>query len=175
MLERLPKIPTGAKYDLKNGWLPENFTEHCREIVNRCVLKNVQEELLKDSLDQKEVVNKDDVPAYSSTMLDNIKKNFPRNIGLPSTSSAQQTLVDTIDLVVEETTDVEMEQVNVDEVIENSLPESIDDNTDDNDMITEDENSDIEIDMEAVEEVNQMIGDMRENNEVDIGISDFLE
>lgn len=172
MLTRLPKIPTGAKYDLKNGWLPENFTEHCREIVNRCVLKNVQEELLKDSLDQKEEAVKDDVPAYSSAMLQNIKKNFNRNMAIPSTSTADGAPVDTIDLVSEDTNETEMEQVNVEEVIENSLPECIEDN----DMNTEDENSDLEIDMEAVEEVNKMIASqIRDSNDVDIGIADFLQ
>ncbi|XP_018332760.1 general transcription factor 3C polypeptide 5 [Agrilus planipennis] len=41
MFEKLPKVPPDAKCHPKNGWLPENFTNQCREIVNQYVLEAV--------------------------------------------------------------------------------------------------------------------------------------
>ncbi|KAI4466175.1 general transcription factor iiic polypeptide 5 [Holotrichia oblita] len=42
MLNRLPPIMPGTDCDFKNGWLPNKFTDQCRDIVNKYMIEQVQ-------------------------------------------------------------------------------------------------------------------------------------
>lgn len=93
MVSRLPKLPAGAKFDPKNGWLPVNFTEQCREIVNKYVMDRVQEELLEDTIklqqqnqseiSEKQHLKENATPTYCSKMLSNIKKGIYTSVNVP--------------------------------------------------------------------------------------------
>lgn len=93
MVSRLPKLPAGAKFDPKNGWLPVNFTEQCREIVNKYVMDRVQEELLEDTIkmqqqnqsehSEKQLLKESSSPTYCSQMLSNIKKGIYTSVNVP--------------------------------------------------------------------------------------------
>ncbi|XP_018567955.1 general transcription factor 3C polypeptide 5 isoform X2 [Anoplophora glabripennis] len=184
MVSRLPKLPAGTKYDSKNGWLPVNFTEQCREIVNKYVMDRVQEELLEDTIklqqqnqsemSEKQQLKENSSPTYCSKMLSNIKKgiytsvNVPPFIKEPSKSSANMTdsEIHTIDLLDED----ELEQINADDVV-NSIPERMDENSDDEHLS---QSSDMDIDLEAVEDVNKMIAGLQEEDEVNV-MASFLK
>lgn len=114
MLQRLPKIPTNAKFDIKNGWLPSSFAEQCREIVNKYVSEAVQEELRREqpqqepdenSGEQDESIESKETISYCSKMLSNIKKGIYKSVNIMPW--AEETLkregnskiVDTVDLV----------------------------------------------------------------------------
>lgn len=121
MLQRLPKIPTNVKIDLKNGWLPASFTEQCREIVNKYVLDAVQAELRQDQLIsqqeqsedlaesniQEETIEDNEPVTYCSKMLSNIKKGIYKSVNILPLKEDSRNLaregtsrmIDTIDLV----------------------------------------------------------------------------
>lgn len=92
MVSRLPKLPAGTKYDSKNGWLPVNFTEQCREIVNKYVMDRVQEELLEDSIklqqqnqleySEKQQQKEHSSRTYCSKMLSNIKRGIYTSVNV---------------------------------------------------------------------------------------------
>ncbi|GJQ67245.1 hypothetical protein Trydic_g8150 [Trypoxylus dichotomus] len=42
MLNRLPPVMPGTVCDYKNGWLPNKFTEQCREIVNKYMIEHIK-------------------------------------------------------------------------------------------------------------------------------------
>ncbi|KAJ8970319.1 hypothetical protein NQ317_017555 [Molorchus minor] len=168
MLSRLPKLPANAQFNPKTGWLPTNFAEQCREIVNRYVMDQVQKELLEDTIKlQKRHTQtknecgigstKDASPTYCSKMLSNIKKGIYQTVhmvpskDLKSGQNTSESINTTINLT--EDTD-ELDQINAEDVF-NSLPETMDENSDDEILS---QGSDLDIDMEAVEEVNKMIG-----------------
>ncbi|CAH0556532.1 unnamed protein product [Brassicogethes aeneus] len=178
MLARLPRPHSESNYDSKNGWLPQNFTEQCREIVNSYVLGQVQKQLLEENKRMKEHSDKIEdkmniaIPTYCSEMLNNIKKGIYKsvNIDAPQTniiSSKDNKAVNTIDLLNDD-----LEQVNADEIIADTIPERLEENSDEDHLS---QASDYEIDMEAVEEVNKMIiGIQEETKEVNI-VTSYLK
>lgn len=153
MIMKLPKLPSTAKFDPKNGWLPLSFQEHCREIVNRYIFDAVQQELLKGAQEQRAAEKSEDVATYCSKMLNNIKKGFSQSIGEYSGTSSQENIIDEIDL-----SDDDDEQIDANEVM-NSLPERLPETLNDEEG---DEDSDLEIDMEIVEEVNQIVAGVKD-------------
>lgn len=42
MLSRLPPVLSETQFDEKNGWLPTNFIDQCREIATRYVAEHVK-------------------------------------------------------------------------------------------------------------------------------------
>ncbi|KAJ8918182.1 hypothetical protein NQ315_014048 [Exocentrus adspersus] len=172
MVSRLPKLAAGTKFHVKNGWLPVNFTEQCREIVNKYVMDRVQEELLEDSIklhqqsqsEQSELEQlKENSSTYCSKMLSNIKKGIYKSVNIPplikgasSLDTTADSEVHTIDLL----DDDELDEINADDVV-NSMPERMEENSDDEHLS---QSSDMDIDMEAVEDVNKMIGGFLEDD-----------
>lgn len=65
----------------------------------------------------------------------------------------------------------ELEQVNADDIV-NSMPERMDENSDDEHLS---QTSDMDIDMEAVEDVNKMIAGFREEDDVNVMASYLKE
>ena len=49
MLKRLPPVSSGETCHFKNGWLPNKFTEQCREIVNKYMVKHITQELAEEN------------------------------------------------------------------------------------------------------------------------------
>jgi len=153
MLSKLPKLPPTSKCDLKNGWLPLSFQEHCREIINKYIFDAVQQEVLNENQMQMTEEIKDkksqNVSSYCSKMLNNIRKGVFQSIDEFSVKkdTIQENIIEEIDLSDD---DDELEHIDANEVV-NSLPERIPENFEDEDE------SDLEIDMEAVEEVNKIV------------------
>ncbi|KAJ8945313.1 hypothetical protein NQ318_003613 [Aromia moschata] len=182
MVLRLPKLPAGSKCDPKNGWLPTNFTEQCREIVNKCVMDRVQEELLEDAIKLQQSVQPEkepekesgkESPTYCSQMLNNIKRGIYKSVNVipstePKASNYTSSPIHIIDSI--EDIDEELEQVNADDVV-NSIPERMDENSDDEHLS---QSSDLDIDMEAVEEVNKMVAGLQEDEEVN-AVASYLK
>ncbi|KAL1512478.1 hypothetical protein ABEB36_002063 [Hypothenemus hampei] len=157
MLSKLPKLPSTAKFDSKNGWLPLSFQEHCREIVNRYTFEAVQQEMLKEQeiMDMPQNIT----TAYCSQMLNNIKKGFSQSVGEYSGVTLRQDPndIEQIDLSYEE----DNEEIDMDRLMKRlpeRLPETFEDDDDD-----DREDSDLEIDLEAVEEVNEIVGAMKDH------------
>lgn len=144
MLSKLPKLPSILKYDQKNGWLPLNFQEQCREKVNKYIFEAVQKEIINESKRQQETKKPDNVTAFCSQMLNTIKKK-----GLPQMSGIRPTTVEHVDLGDSD------EEIDVNDLMD-SLPETLGDEGE--------SDSDMEIDPEALEEVNKIVSGVKEND-----------
>ncbi|CAG9864696.1 unnamed protein product [Phyllotreta striolata] len=149
MLQRLPKTPGHLPYNPKTGWLPLNFSEHCREIANRYILERVRHELLEDNIrsQSKYYSSPDEDPSdstntasVSSGMLDNLKRGFRRNLNLNVDEDIDETIV----LSEDETDDVE-------KLIEEDISYANEFSDD----------SEMELDLEAVEEINEIISQVK--------------
>ncbi|KAG5900700.1 hypothetical protein JTB14_038218 [Gonioctena quinquepunctata] len=170
MFQRLPKLPIHQKYDPKNGWLPTNFTEQCREIANKYVIEKVHQELIKDSIriqqQQEEMeVEAEDVKepttSYCSKMLNNIKRGIYTSVdtlpigGEISLGGQESPMV--VDMVNLTEGEIEDDEVDMNDVV-NSIPETMPENSDDEHLS---QGSDVEIDLETVEEINQLIAETK--------------
>ncbi|XP_028135224.1 general transcription factor 3C polypeptide 5 [Diabrotica virgifera virgifera] len=155
MMQRLPKAQ--AKLDVKNGWLPVNFLDQCREIANKYVMKNVHQQLVAYSLktaqgqqdkEESEEDDEDNPVAYSSRMLSQMKIGFKRSFGGAQVEEHHGTVV----LSSDDDSDAEMEQT--------ELPAQLPDEEQLSD------NSEMELDMEALEEINQMISQTKKDEKI---------
>ncbi|XP_072383703.1 general transcription factor 3C polypeptide 5 [Diabrotica undecimpunctata] len=152
MMQRLPKAQ--AKLDVKNGWFPVNFLDQCREIANKYVMKNVHQELVAYSLKneqrqqekgESDEDDEDNPLAYSSRMLNQMKMGFKRSLGGAQVEEDLGTVV----LSSDDDSDAEMEPT--------ELPAQLPDEEQLSD------NSEMELDMEALEEINQMISQTKKD------------
>ncbi|CAH1118046.1 unnamed protein product [Phaedon cochleariae] len=180
MLQRLPKYPSNPRFDPKNGWLPANFTEQCREIANRYVMKRVRKELAEDNKrllqmqrnrDSEAGPSRESNPAtYCSKMLSNIKKGIYKSVNLagdllereeeqPSGTSESEQEPMIIEINSTEDSIYDSEDIIMEEVVA-SIPERMEENIDDDNLS---QCSDIEIDLETVEEINQLIADTKKD------------
>ncbi|XP_030757074.1 general transcription factor 3C polypeptide 5 [Sitophilus oryzae] len=147
MLAKLPKLPPSAKFDIRNGWLPLSFTEHCREIVNKYVLDAVQNKIMagkepNPGSSERAVESSDSIVSlYCSKLLSNIRKGVTTR----DSSTENEESIEEISLIEDET----VETIDTNEVV-NSLPERILEESDE-------EDSDMDLDMEAIEEINEML------------------
>ncbi|CAG9765802.1 unnamed protein product [Ceutorhynchus assimilis] len=153
MLMKLPKLPPTAKYDQKNGWLPLSFQEHCREIVNKYIFEAVQQEILKEKKSQKTVPSPENVTAYCSQMLSNMKKGITsQNQNAEVELGSEENVIEEIDLSDDDGEDEEIDAISV----MNNLPQRIPGNFD------EEDDEDLDIDLEAVEEVNEIVAAVKD-------------
>ncbi|XP_057671656.1 general transcription factor 3C polypeptide 5 [Diorhabda carinulata] len=135
MLQRLPKIPGNKKFDSKNGWLPVNFSDQCREIANRYMLERVHQELLAGSSsaqsnpekDTQEEDDEENLLNYSGRMLNMMKGQV----------------------------DMSQEVVVLSDEEDNEQIDDISPQLEDDEVPSD--NSEMELDMEALEEINQLI------------------
>lgn len=154
MLANLPKLPASAQFDANNGWMPLNFKEQCREIVNRYCFDAVQQEMLKE-IQTAKPAEKPNIATYCSKMLSNIKKGVTQSMGeypnsMPSTS---ENIVEHIDLSDEE--------IDVNDIM-NTLPEKLPNAFEEEADF--DSDSDFDIDMEIVDEVNELVAGIKDKN-----------
>ncbi|VEN38041.1 unnamed protein product [Callosobruchus maculatus] len=160
MLQRLPKLPTYVKYDIKNGWFPARFIEQSREIVRNHMReqlkKRYQEERLKPT-DAQTSEGDEGSLAYGSRMLSNLARARHRSVGEPGTSQVEEAIdedaqeADVIDLIDDED---EEEEADADQ--ERLLHGEEGDRDYDSDE-NSDNSSQYEIDTEALEEINKMV------------------
>lgn len=165
MISRLPRNTDHLTCDSKEGWLSKSFIEKCREIVNKYVLEAVQKELLEDEKVVKEKVHsKEKEPKktgssldYCNQMLSNIKKGIYKTVELKPVglvhSRSESMDVGGSSKETDIQSDDEDEEYTIGEIIQSSIPEKMDhgDTEDDSD------DNEVEIDIEAVEEINKMI------------------
>uniref|UniRef100_A0A1Y1NEZ5 Transcription factor IIIC subunit 5 HTH domain-containing protein n=1 Tax=Photinus pyralis TaxID=7054 RepID=A0A1Y1NEZ5_PHOPY len=152
MIARLPQITSDMKYDRKNGWLPNGFHEHCREISNSYVTDYVKK-LLVDEKKKMDMEKERDINFGS--------QNKPTQSNKPDVTILGATIVIDDDEDGEEGntrkpdgTDSEDEQMDFDgDELDGDIIDS-DEADDANDELGE------VIDMKAVEEINEIIGSM---------------
>jgi general transcription factor 3C polypeptide 5 (transcription factor C subunit 1) len=167
MISNLSKSSSGLCH-LKNGWLPDGFIETSRKVVNDHVLEAVQKELLEDKkvLQEKESKEKERKKEgvssldYYNQMLINIKKGIYRNVGVQPSSSQRD--VDPSQLVEDlepiSLSSDEENEFTVSEIIQNAIPEKMDDGDEEEEHSEMGESSDeAELDMEAAQEINEII------------------
>ncbi|RZB39524.1 general transcription factor 3C polypeptide 5 [Asbolus verrucosus] len=167
MISELPRNP-GSFCHPKNGWLPNNFIENSRKIVNEHVLEAVQRELLEDKKIMQEKASKKEEKKkeggssldYCNQMLSNIKKGIYKNVDLKPVSFIPKDidlgrLGDDIELI--SLSSDEENEFTVGEIIQSSIPEKMDDEEDHDDSDVSQSSEEAEIDMDAVREINQMI------------------
>ncbi|XP_044266481.1 general transcription factor 3C polypeptide 5 [Tribolium madens] len=165
-ISRLPKS-SGTFCDPKNGWLPDNFITDCRKIVNDHVLEAVQRELLEDKKVLQEKTSKVKERKkesgshldYYNQMLSNIKKGIYKNVGLQPAYVPRDFDPGPSDELINLSSDEENE-LTVGEIIQSSIPEKVDEGEDENSDVSE-SSEEAEIDMEAVQEINEMISQFK--------------
>lgn len=160
-ISRLPKF-SGGYCDPKNGWLPENFIADCRKIVNDHVLEAIQKELLEDkkvlqAMTSKEKERKKESGSnldYCNQMLSNIKKGIYKTVDLQPRYIDTQLNKDTE--LISLSSDEENE-LTVGEIIQSSIPERMEEGEEEEHSDVSESSDEAEIDMEAVQEINEMI------------------
>lgn len=129
MLSKLPPILPTTRCDEKNGWLPSSFTDQCREIVNRYIIKSVkaqfQEEKEYEIREKNEEVTTDVEEFELLEISDTDEEDFEDDYKRQSDSE------DEVEVLSEESEDM---QENEDVEFEN------------------------EVDLEAVEDINKILG-----------------
>ncbi|KAK5646522.1 hypothetical protein RI129_004986 [Pyrocoelia pectoralis] len=157
MISRLPKITTDMKYHPKNGWLPNGFHEHCREISNSYVTDYVKTLL---------VTEKKEMDVEKEKNLNDGEQNKSIHTGKPDITILGATIVIDDDDDKEKNTKKQDATDSEDELMDFEGDE-LDCDIIDSDEAEEDANEELEeeevIDMKAVEEINQIIGNMDES------------
>nr|CAH7759259.1 unnamed protein product [Callosobruchus chinensis] len=160
MLQRLPKLPTYVKYDMKNGWFPARFIEQSREIVRNhmreLLRKRYQEKRLKQTDAQTSEGDEGSV-AHGSRMLSNLARGRHMSMDEPDTSQVEDAIdedaqeTDIIDLIdaEDDEEDAEVEQEKLMQGEEGDRDYDSDENSENS--------SEYEIDTEALEEINKMV------------------
>ncbi|KAK9877001.1 hypothetical protein WA026_016030 [Henosepilachna vigintioctopunctata] len=168
MLARLPPVPLNTVCDPKNGWFPSSFIEQCRETVSKYVDQYASNELLKRQQDPQYNASlpKISLPKstdYCSLMIKNVKRGLLKETNPllmdieagPSTSSQTVETSDVTDIV-----DIDSDESVYDEnVYEYQDVDEIEKQwSTDGDLIVS-EDQDMNIDMDALEEVKKIIAD----------------
>ncbi|KAK4879873.1 hypothetical protein RN001_008019 [Aquatica leii] len=148
MIARLPKITKHLKYHPKNGWLPNGFHEQCREISNKYVAESVKSLLMEDKQRYKEKT-KEDGEASSK---------YSNPIPKPDVTILGATIVIDSDNEDDDATKNPDEDVHSDDEPGEDDHGNVSTDTDEEGR---DELDDI--DLEAVEEINKIIGNTGES------------
>ena len=165
MISRLPES-SGGFCHAKNGFLPDNFIEHCRRIVNDHVLEAVQKELLEDKKILQEKVSKETESKdsgshldYYNQMLSNIKKGIYRNVGFQYSKIPREIDPEQDIELISLSSDEENDEYTVGEIIQSSMPERLDvaEEEEEQQSDVSESSDEAEIDMDAVQEINEMI------------------
>lgn len=155
MLARLPEATSGKSCNPKTGWLPEQFNEQCREIANKYVQQMTKQLFIEEkdkilSDNSTDFTNREEAASISEDedriIIDGNKENIQSHTCLHS--------------LLSDDSDTEIRP----EDEEDNIDWPIDDDDEDHD---DDDDDDVaEIDMEAVQEVNELL-EMSESQKTD--------
>ncbi|KAK9707969.1 Tau95 Triple barrel domain [Popillia japonica] len=144
MLNRLPPIMPGTVCDFKNGWLPNKFTDQCREIVNKYMIEQVQKANQEESrLLMEEQGQSDSVSAATSSIEEQKEQDLLEISDSDSDSDSEYLPSDLSDNDEDDVPESSKKTYK-----KKTVPSSADNEADDDDD---------EIDMEAVDDVNKLL------------------
>lgn len=144
MLNRLPPIMPGTVCDFKNGWLPNKFTDQCREIVNKYMIEQVQKANQEESrLLMEEQGQSNSVSAATSSIEEQKEQDLLEISDSDSDSDSEYLPSDLSDNDEDDVPESSKKTYK-----KKTVPSSADNEADDDDD---------EIDMEAVDDVNKLL------------------
>ncbi|KAF2904878.1 hypothetical protein ILUMI_01295 [Ignelater luminosus] len=152
MLAKLPETTKDLQYHQKNGWLPNGFHDQCREIVNKYVTIQVKELLLEDKK------KKDEEQSTFSTQKVEDEKDDKQEDTVDGTIDDLIVIDDDDSTGNREDSDENQSGMGGGDELDGNMEMS--DSEDDNDR--RGANEDEDIDLDAVEEINKIIGSMNE-------------